>query len=98
MSESKKAVAYYRYSSDRQTEQSIEGQQRVCREFAKNNGYEIIQEYADRAITGKTDKRPAFLEMVESAKKGDFDTVIVYKLDRFSRKRYDSVVYKYRLE
>ena len=98
MSKLKKAVCYYRYSSDRQTEQSIEGQQRVCREFAKNNDYEIIKEYADRAVTGKTDKRPAFLEMVESAKKGDFNTVIVYKLDRFSRKRYDSVVYKYRLE
>lgn len=95
---SKKAVCYYRYSSERQTEQSIEGQRRVCREYAEKNGYEIIAEYADRAITGKTDKRPEFLKMMRASSEKTFEFVIVYKLDRFSRNRYDSVVYKYQLE
>ena len=94
----KKAVCYYRYSSAGQTEQSIDGQRRVCRDYAKRNGFQIVKEYADRAITGKTDQRPQFLEMIKDAKKRAFEYVIVYKLDRFSRKRYDNVVYKFRLE
>ena len=59
-------VIYARYSSDKQTEQSIEGQLRVCREFAERHGYNIINEYIDRAISGTSDNRPAFLEMIET--------------------------------
>lgn len=98
MKTSKKAVCYYRYSSASQTEQSIEGQQRVCREYAEKHGYEIIDEYIDRAITGKTDNRPAFIKMIQESKNKEFEYVLVYKLDRFSRKRYHSVAYKYQLE
>ena len=54
-------VIYARYSSDRQTEQSIEGQLRVCEEYAKRNNLKVIKTYIDRAMTGTNDNRPEFL-------------------------------------
>lgn len=90
----KKAVIYARYSSERQTEQSIEGQLRVCREFSEREGYVIIDTYIDRATTGTNDQRAAFQKMMKDSAKGGFSFVIVYKLDRFSRNRYDSAVNK----
>ena len=45
----KSAVIYARYSSERQTEQSIEGQLRVCNEYAERNDIKIIETYIDRA-------------------------------------------------
>ena len=92
------AVIYARYSSAAQTEQSIEGQLRVCYEFAERNGYKILNEYIDRAITGTNDRRPAFLQMIEDASKRNFEYILVYKLDRFSRNKYDSVFYKHKLK
>lgn len=92
------AVIYARFSSHTQTEQSIEGQLRVCNEYAQRQGYNIVNEYIDRAITGRTDKRPSFLQMIEEAKNKNFQYIIVYKLDRFSRNHYDSVFYKYQLK
>ena len=92
------AVIYARYSSSAQTEQSIEGQIRVCKEYAETNGIKIINEYIDRAMTGTNDNRPAFLQMIEDSKKKQFEKVIVYKLDRFSRNRYDNAIYKHLLE
>lgn len=91
------AVIYARFSSHGQTEQSIEGQLRVCHEFAERNNYKILNEYVDRAISGTSDKRPAFLQMIEDAEKKQFDCILVYKLDRFSRNKYDSVIYKHKL-
>jgi len=93
----KQAVIYARYSSDKQTEQSIEGQLRVCYEFAKAQGYDIQKEYIDRAMTGTNDNRPSFLQMINDAKNKDFQFIIVYKLDRFSRNTYDSTLYKHKL-
>ena len=94
----KKGVIYARYSSDRQNEQSISGQVEVCTEWAKNNDVEIIQIYHDEALSGKTDKRPDFQQMIKDAKSGKFDYIIVYKLDRFARNRYDSAIYKAQLK
>lgn len=94
----KRAVLYARYSSDRQTEQSIEGQIRVCNEFAKNNGYTIIHHYIDRAMTGTNDNREAFQQMIADSYNKNFEYVLVYKLDRFSRNRYDSVINKAKLK
>jgi DNA invertase Pin-like site-specific DNA recombinase len=93
-------VLYMRYSSDAQTEQSIEGQDRVCTEFCKREGYNIIHKYIDRATSAAKDidKRVQFLRMIEDAASGSFQAVVVYKLDRFSRNRYDSAVYKSRLK
>ena len=94
----KNAVIYARYSSLAQNEQSIEGQLDVCKGYAAQNGYNVIGEYIDRAISGRTDDRPEFQQMISDAAQHMFDYVIVYKLDRFARNRYDSVIYKKRLK
>ena len=88
------AVIYARYSSDRQREESIEGQLEVCREYAERNGYEIVDTYIDRAKSAKTDDRPYFLRMIKDSEKKHFQAIIVYQLDRFSRNRFDSAKYK----
>ena len=94
----KRAVIYARFSSHTQTEQSIEGQLRECYDYAKRHDLLIVSEYIDRALTGTTDKRPNFLQMIEDSKKKTFDYVLVYQLDRFARNRYDSANYKAKLK
>ena len=89
-----KAVIYARYSSDNQREESIEGQIRECTAFAEKNDFQVLRHYIDRAYSAKTDHRPAFQEMIKDSAKHLFDVVIVWKLDRFSRNRYDSARYK----
>ena len=89
-----KAVIYARYSSDNQREESIEGQLRECEEYAEKNGITILRSYIDRALSAKTDNRPEFQSMVQDSAKGLFDTVLVWKLDRLARNRYDSAHYK----
>lgn len=91
-------VIYARYSSHSQTEQSIEGQIAVCEEYAKRNNYTIVGQYIDRALTGTNDNRPQFKQMIEDSNKKCFQGVLVYQLDRFSRNRYDSAVYKNKLK
>ena len=91
-------IIYARYSSDRQTEQSIEGQLKECYEYAQRNGYTVVGEYIDRAISGTTDHRPEFLRMIADGDKKLFQAVLVYQLDRFARNRYDSATYKARLK
>jgi DNA invertase Pin-like site-specific DNA recombinase len=93
----KKAVFYGRYSSANQTEQSIEGQLHVCEKFAAENGIEITAHYIDRAMSATSDKRPQFQQMIADSSHGSFDTVLVYKLDRFARNRYDSAIHKKKL-
>ena len=95
---SKTAVIYARYSSDRQREESIEGQIRECSAYAKRNDITILKIYSDRAMTGKTDRRPEFQMMIKDAAKQVFDYVLVYKLNQFARNRYDSAQYKHRLK
>ncbi len=92
-----KAVIYARYSSDNQREESIEGQLRECKEYAQRNGILVLQSYIDRALSAKTDNRPEFQRMIRDSAKGLFDTVLVWKLDRFARNRYDSAHYKSQL-
>ena len=89
-----RAVIYARFSCHQQTEQSIEGQIDVCTKFANDNGIKIVDKYIDRAMTGTNDKRPAFQKMLKDSAKHSFDFVLVYKLDRFARNRYDSAVNK----
>ena len=92
------AVIYARFSSDNQREESIEGQLRECKAFAEKNGYRIVGTYIDRALSARTDKRPDFQKMIKESAKGLFDTIIVWKLDRFARNRYDSAHYKHTLK
>ena len=89
-----KAVIYARYSSDNQREESIEGQIRECTAFAEKNNITILRHYIDRAFSAKTDNRPEFQNMIKDSGKRLFDMIIVWKLDRFARNRYDSARYK----
>lgn len=91
------AVVYARYSSHNQREESIEGQLRKCREYADQHGFTIIEEYCDRAISGKTDERYEFQRMIKDSEKGRFQAVIMYTIDRFARNRYDAATYKAKL-
>lgn len=88
------AVIYARYSSDNQREESIEGQIREATEYAVKNGFTVVDAYVDRAFSAKTDNRPDFQRMISDSSKQLFDIVIVWKLDRFARDRYDSAHYK----
>lgn len=91
-------VIYARYSSTAQRDESIEGQLRDCRAFAKKYGIAIVGEYCDKALTGTSDKRPEFQRMIRDSAKGQFSVVITWKSDRFARSRYDSAIYKYKLK
>lgn len=90
----KTAVIYARYSSDNQTEQSIEGQLRVCQDYAERNDILILKTYIDRAMTGTNDNRPDFQQMIKDSDKKEFEYIIVYKIDRFSRNKYETAKYK----
>lgn len=92
------AVAYARYSSDGQRDESIDAQVRAIKSFAEREGYTLIHVYADRGISGTSDNREEFQHMIEDAKNGDFQVVIVHKLDRFARNRSDSAIYRNMLE
>lgn len=93
----KKVAFYGRYSSTNQTEQSIEGQRHVCEKYAEQNDLRIVTEYVDRAISGTSDNRPQFQQMIADSAKHEWECVLVYKLDRFARNRYDSALYKKKL-
>ena len=53
---------------------------------------EVVDNYIDRAYSAKTDNRPNFQKMIKDSAKGQFDVVIVWKLDRFARNRYDNTL------
>ena len=90
----KTAVIYARYSSDKQNVQSIEGQLHVCEKYAKEHDILIVDTYIDRAMSGTNDNRAAFQKMIKDSAKRQWDLVLVYKLDRFSRNQYESVIHK----
>ncbi len=93
-----RAVLYARFSSDNQREESIDAQLRAMREYCQRSKVVITGEYCDHAKSATTDDRPEFLKMIQASKTGDFNLVIVHKLDRFSRNRYDSAYYKRELK
>ena len=92
------AVIYARYSSDNQREESIEGQIRECTAYAEKNGLTVVKHYIDRAYSAKTANRPEFQQMVKDSEKRLFDVVLVWKIDRFARDRYDAAHYKHILQ
>jgi len=93
-----KAAAYARYSSDNQREESIEAQLRAIKEYCEKNNIQLVKIYVDEARSATTDNRPNFLNMIQDSALGLFNAVIVHKLDRFSRDRYDSAFYKRQLK
>lgn len=85
---------YARFSSDNQRAESIDAQIRAMKKYCEQHHMIIVDTYTDEAKSATNDKRPAFLKMIEDSKKHIFDVVLVHKLDRFSRNRYDSAMYK----
>lgn len=99
-SQIKRAVAYARFSSTNQREESIDAQIRAIREYCERNGIQLVAIFTDEAISGKSDKRDDFQKMVQGVIKGryDVDAILVHKFNRFARNKYDSALYKKRLK
>lgn len=93
----KKGVIYARFSSHAQKEESIEQQVQECREFAESQKIQIIEVYADAAVSGRTDKRNAFQRMMKDAEKKKFDCVIAYKTNRIARNMLNALQYEEKL-
>lgn len=91
------AICYYRYSSDAQRDVSIEQQQEAAIKYAEDHGLRIIKEYADRAVSGTRDDRVEYNLMLYEAEMLRPAYLILWKTDRLSRDRYDSVIAKSRL-
>ncbi|HBW13819.1 MAG TPA: recombinase family protein [Proteiniclasticum sp.] len=93
-----KVVSYSRYSSDNQREESIEAQQRAINKYCEDKGYTLTRNYIDLALSATNDNRPEFQKMISDSKSGLFQAVVVHKLDRFARNRYDSAIYGRKLQ
>lgn len=91
-------VVYARYSSHSQKDTSIEDQVADIEVYCRLNNLRIVKVYADRHLSGTSDKRPQFQQMLKDAAHGRWAYVVVWKTDRFARNRYDSATYKYRLK
>lgn len=92
-----KAAIYARVSSDSQdVDLSLSSQLKALHEYAVRNDYEVVREFVDEAESGRTASRPAFKEMIALAnlKETPFGAILVWKLNRFSRSRADSVTHK----
>lgn len=96
-----KAVIYARYSSDKQTEDSIEAQTRACEEYAASKGYTIINQYIDEAISGKGSKtasRKQYQKLLRDAEMQLFDTILIHKYDRVARNLQEHANLEQRLQ
>lgn len=93
----KRVACYARYSTNMQREESISAQMRAMKAYCDDNGWIIVKKYIDQAYSATTDKRPQFQQMISDSAKKEFDIVLVHKLDRFARNRYDSSLYKQKL-
>lgn len=93
-----RVAQYARFSSDNQRTESIDAQLRAMNQFCKQQHWQVVATYTDEARSATTDNRPQFQQMIADSGKGIFDIVLVHKLDRFSRDRYDSAIYKKRLK
>src|SRR5688572_12134544 len=85
-----KAAIYARYSSDNQRDASIADQLRICREFAARQGWTVVHEFTDHAVSGATLLRSGFQALMRDALDRRFDVVLAEALDRFSRDQEDT--------
>ncbi len=92
------AVIYARFSSANQTEASIDAQVRACRAYAAQNGYNIVEIYADEAVSGRTTNRIKYQKMLRDVKKGNFEAILIHKYDRIARNVGDHVNLSIRLK
>lgn len=95
----RKAVAYARFSSNNQREESIDAQLRAISDYCERENIQLVDIYSDEAQSAKTDNRDDFKNMTDAIFKGnyDIDAVLVHKFNRFARNKYDSALYKKRL-
>ncbi len=85
-----RVALYARYSTDMQRDASIEDQLRLCREHAVRHGWEVVDSYSDRAVSGaSTHTRPGLHALLADAGRGQFDIVMAEALDRLSRDQED---------
>lgn len=91
------AAIYARYSSSAQNDASIEQQLTECRRYAEDNNLTIVAAYEDRAISGRTDKRPGFQKMLRAAERGEFEVLLAYKSNRIARNMQSALTYEKRL-
>jgi site-specific DNA recombinase len=80
-----RAAIYARYSSDQQSAASIPDQIRLCRRLAEDQGWQVVEAFADEAMSGATHLRPDFQRMQQLAMHGGFDVLVAESLDRLSR-------------
>ena len=92
------AAIYARYSSNAQNDASIEQQLAECRLFAQQNDLNVVATFEDRAISGRSDKRPGFQKMIRAAERREFQVLLTYKSNRLARNMYDALRYEARLE
>ena len=91
------AVIYARYSSHNQREVSIEQQVKACMDYADRANLQIVDTYSDKAISGKTDRRPNFQKMMRDSEKGKFQYVIAWKSNRMGRNMLQAMANESRL-
>lgn len=91
-------VVYARYSSHNQKDISIEQQIEKCMETAKEFGIRIVETYADRAVSGRTDKRTDFQRMMRDAASDRFRYVIAWKSNRIGRNMLEALINETRLQ
>ncbi len=84
-----KVAVYARYSSDNQRDASIADQLRVCRLHAEKQGWHIVEEYTDHAISGASLLRPGIQALISDANRGRFDIILAEAMDRLSRDQED---------
>ena len=84
-----KVAIYARYSSDLQTDASIEDQIRLCEDRAEREGWNVYNHYTDHGISGASMMRPGIQMLMQDAAAGRFDTIISEALDRLSRDQED---------
>ncbi len=98
MEELKRVALYARFSSESQRTEYIDAQIRAMRQYCRDNRWKIVGMYIDEARSATTDRCPNYQRMIEDSSKKLFDIVLVHKLDRFSRNRNDSAIYKNKLK
>lgn len=91
-------VIYARYSSHSQRDVSIRQQVDDCLRYAARHNIYIVALYADRHLTGRTDRRPDFHRMLRDSECRGWTYVVTWKNDRFARNRYDAAIYKAKLK
>lgn len=93
MYEMKKACIYTRVSTQEQANEgySIEEQERMCKAAIESKGWEYVGTYSDPGISGRTMERPDLQRMLGDIREKKIEAVVIYKLDRLSRKQRDTM-------